>query len=202
MRDQKKASKWTRLLLEDIMRNYGRYQRASSRDDSLLDSENKARRIKAHFDDALDSIGPMRWLFVDADSPDIIRGAFKYLNKGQKAVVALYLGYDDAKLKNMGIPDPANTRAKAFSMMVKYLDNNAPLMPKSRGAYLTTRQVALKLGISDMRVRKLIYEGRIKSVKIGGHNLIEEEDAHYERKRNYPAKSKTKKGTAKSTSDK
>ncbi len=55
---------------------------------------------------------------------------------------------------------------------------------------LTTREVAKKLGITDGRVRKLIYEGRIKAVKIGGHHLIAEEDAHYERKRNYPGRGK------------
>lgn len=51
---------------------------------------------------------------------------------------------------------------------------------------LTTRQVAERLDISDARVRKLIAEGRIKAIKIGGRNLIQERDAHYEKKRNYP----------------
>ena len=51
---------------------------------------------------------------------------------------------------------------------------------------LTTRQVAKRLGISDTRIRKLIYEGRIKAVKIGQYNLVEEKDAHYGRKHNYP----------------
>ena len=55
---------------------------------------------------------------------------------------------------------------------------------------LTTREVAKRLGITDGRVRVLIYEGRIKSVKIGEHHLIAEEDAHYERKRNYPGRGK------------
>lgn len=53
---------------------------------------------------------------------------------------------------------------------------------------LTTREVAKRLGISDIRVRKLIYEGRIKAIKIGGRHLVEEADAHYERKRKYYGK--------------
>jgi excisionase family DNA binding protein len=48
---------------------------------------------------------------------------------------------------------------------------------------LTTRQAAAKLGISDKRVRQLIYEGRVKAIKVGNYNLIAEEDCHYERKR-------------------
>ena len=51
---------------------------------------------------------------------------------------------------------------------------------------LTTRQVAERLSISDARVRKLIYEGRIKAFKLGRYNVVREKDAHYERKRNYP----------------
>jgi len=47
---------------------------------------------------------------------------------------------------------------------------------------LTTREVARRLGVSERRIRHLIYEGRIKAIKVGGHNLIREEDAHYERK--------------------
>ena len=53
---------------------------------------------------------------------------------------------------------------------------------------LTTRQVAEKLGIGDSRVRQLIYEGRIRAIKIGQYNLVEEKDAHYERKHDYPRK--------------
>ncbi|MBM4463462.1 MAG: helix-turn-helix domain-containing protein [Chloroflexi bacterium] len=56
--------------------------------------------------------------------------------------------------------------------------------------FLTTRQAAKRLGICEQRVRQLIYEGRLKAVKIGGHNLIAEEDCHYERKRDYPVKPK------------
>ncbi|MBT9140278.1 MAG: hypothetical protein DDT30_00854 [Dehalococcoidia bacterium] len=51
---------------------------------------------------------------------------------------------------------------------------------------LTTREVAKRLGVSGGRVRRLIYEGRVRAIKIGGRNLIREEDAHFERKRNYP----------------
>jgi len=47
---------------------------------------------------------------------------------------------------------------------------------------ITTREAARRLGISDMRVRQLIYEGRVKATKVGRYNLVEESDCHYERK--------------------
>jgi len=47
---------------------------------------------------------------------------------------------------------------------------------------MTTREAAMKLGISEQRVRQLIYEGRIKAIKVGNYNLIEEMDCHYEKK--------------------
>lgn len=55
---------------------------------------------------------------------------------------------------------------------------------------LTTREVAEKLGVSDRRVRALIYEGRIRAVKVGRYNLVDEKDAHFKRKRIYRAKDK------------
>ena len=53
---------------------------------------------------------------------------------------------------------------------------------------LTTREVARRLCVSEQRIRKLIYEGRIKAIKVGGPNLIAEKDAPYTKKRNYPQK--------------
>jgi excisionase family DNA binding protein len=47
---------------------------------------------------------------------------------------------------------------------------------------LTTRQVANRLGISDRRIRQLLAEGRIESIRIGGRWLVEESDCHFERK--------------------
>jgi len=47
---------------------------------------------------------------------------------------------------------------------------------------MTTREAASRLGISSRRVVCLIHEGRIKAVKVGNYNLIEESDCHYERK--------------------
>jgi excisionase family DNA binding protein len=47
---------------------------------------------------------------------------------------------------------------------------------------ITTREAAKRLGISDRRIRQLIAEGRIKAIKVGRYNLIEESDCHYERK--------------------
>lgn len=41
---------------------------------------------------------------------------------------------------------------------------------------LTTRDAAKILGISDARVRQLIYEGQLISEKIGNSNLIRESD--------------------------
>jgi len=47
---------------------------------------------------------------------------------------------------------------------------------------ITTREAAKRLGISDMRIRQLIYEGRIKATKVGRYNLIDESDCYYEKK--------------------
>jgi excisionase family DNA binding protein len=42
--------------------------------------------------------------------------------------------------------------------------------------YLTTKQVAEKLGVSEGRVRQLVSEGRLPSVKVGHTNLVRESD--------------------------
>lgn len=51
--------------------------------------------------------------------------------------------------------------------------------------YLTTREVAKKLKVSEGRVRQLIAEDRLPSIKIGNSNLIKESDLELvqERKR-------------------
>lgn len=41
---------------------------------------------------------------------------------------------------------------------------------------ITTREAAKVLGISDARVRQLIYEGQLPAEKIGNSNLILESD--------------------------
>lgn len=42
--------------------------------------------------------------------------------------------------------------------------------------YLTTKQVAEKLNVSQSRVRQLIMEDRLISIKIGRDNLINQVD--------------------------
>jgi excisionase family DNA binding protein len=61
--------------------------------------------------------------------------------------------------------------------------------------FLTTRESAKILGISDARVRQLIYAGRLPSEKIGQMNLIKKEDLELvrERKVGRPAKVKSEK---------
>ena len=61
--------------------------------------------------------------------------------------------------------------------------------------FLTTRESAKILGISDARVRQLIYAGRLPSEKIGQMNLIKKEDLELvrERKVGRPAKAKSEK---------
>lgn len=51
--------------------------------------------------------------------------------------------------------------------------------------YLTTRDTAEKLGVSEGRVRQLIAENRLPTTKIGNSNLIKESDLELvqERKR-------------------
>jgi excisionase family DNA binding protein len=49
--------------------------------------------------------------------------------------------------------------------------------------YLTTREVAEKLGVSEGRVRQLIAENRLPTSKIGNLNLIKESDIELVRER-------------------
>ncbi len=49
--------------------------------------------------------------------------------------------------------------------------------------YLTTREVAAKLGVSEGRVRQLIAENRLPTTKIGNSNLIKETDLELVRER-------------------
>jgi len=185
---------WKRKDLDRIIRNYSVYLEPDKYKGFILSSLGRItspgyiRRLKYDFDRSLDSIGEGKWTRI-CDSRNRIAENFHLLNKGQKTVVALYLGYADGYLKQKGIPNPANTRDKAFSRMLKYLTAQ-----QGEGSIVlfTTRQVAERLGISDARVRKLIYEGRIKATKVGGQNLVREEDAHYERKREFPKKRKVK----------
>ncbi len=49
--------------------------------------------------------------------------------------------------------------------------------------YLTTREVAEKLKVSEGRVRQLIAEKRLPTTKIGNSNLIKESDLELVRER-------------------
>jgi excisionase family DNA binding protein len=49
--------------------------------------------------------------------------------------------------------------------------------------YLTTRETAEKLGVSEGRVRQLIAENRLPTTKIGNSNLIKESDLELVRER-------------------
>lgn len=42
--------------------------------------------------------------------------------------------------------------------------------------YLTTKEVAEKLNVSEGRIRQLIAEKRLPAIKIGNSNLIKETD--------------------------
>jgi excisionase family DNA binding protein len=58
--------------------------------------------------------------------------------------------------------------------------------------FLTTKQVAVKLGVSVGRVQQLIAEGRLPATKIGQTNLVKESDLKLvqERKTGRPSKVK------------
>lgn len=58
--------------------------------------------------------------------------------------------------------------------------------------YLTTKEVAEKLGVSVGRVQQLIAEGRLPATKIGQTNLVREDDLKLvqERKTGRPPKTK------------
>jgi len=49
--------------------------------------------------------------------------------------------------------------------------------------YLTTKQVAEKLGVSEGRVRQLVAEKRLPSTKVGHTNLVLESDLELVRER-------------------
>lgn len=49
--------------------------------------------------------------------------------------------------------------------------------------YLTTKQAAEKLNVSDSRIRQLIAEGRLPTTKIGNSNVIKEADLELVRER-------------------
>ena len=49
--------------------------------------------------------------------------------------------------------------------------------------YLTTRETAEKLGVSEGRIRQLIAESRLPTTKIGNSNLIKESDLELVRDR-------------------
>ena len=61
--------------------------------------------------------------------------------------------------------------------------------------YLTTKEVADKLGVSVGRVQQLIAEGRLPATKIGQTNLVKESDLKLvkDRKTGRPPKVKGKK---------
>lgn len=61
--------------------------------------------------------------------------------------------------------------------------------------YITTKEVAEKLGISEGRVRQLISNGRLPAVKVGNTNLVKESDLKLveNRKNGRPPKSSTEK---------
>ena len=61
--------------------------------------------------------------------------------------------------------------------------------------FLTTKQVAEKLGVSVGRVQQLIAEGRLPATKIGQTNLVKESDLKLvqERKTGRPPKVKSEK---------
>jgi len=49
--------------------------------------------------------------------------------------------------------------------------------------YLTTKQAAEKLEVSEGRVRQLVAEGRLSSTKVGHTNLVRESDLEFVRVR-------------------
>lgn len=60
--------------------------------------------------------------------------------------------------------------------------------------FLTTKEVAEKLGVSVGRVQQLIAEGRLPATKIGQTNLVKESDLKLveDRKIGRPPKTKNK----------
>lgn len=60
--------------------------------------------------------------------------------------------------------------------------------------FLTTKEVAEKLGVSVGRIQQLIAEGRLPATKIGQTNLVKESDLKLvrDRKTGRPTKAKDK----------
>ncbi len=60
--------------------------------------------------------------------------------------------------------------------------------------YLTTKEVAEKLGVSVGRVQQFIAEGRLPATKVGQTNLVKESDLKLveDRKTGRPSKDKSK----------
>lgn len=60
--------------------------------------------------------------------------------------------------------------------------------------FLTTKEVAAKLGVSVGRVQQLIAEGRLPATKIGQTNLVKESDLELvkDRKTGRPANTEKK----------
>ena len=56
-------------------------------------------------------------------------------------------------------------------------------------AYITSKEVAEKLGMSHSHMRLLIRQGEIKGIKIGRDWLVEDDSVDYKRKRKPKSKS-------------
>jgi excisionase family DNA binding protein len=169
---------WERRDLEQIIKNYGTYLEPGKFQDYFVSplgkvgSPDQLRRLKYYFDRALDSLGAGKWTWI-CGSRSLLMKNFKHLTDEQKVVVALYFGYGDDHLQNMDISDVIATRNRAFSKMIDYLNYQ---QFKDSHVLLNIKQVAERLDISEAGVRKLIGDGRIKTGKVGGQNLIREED--------------------------
>ncbi len=64
----------------------------------------------------------------------------------------------------------------------------------SLNGFLTTKEVAGKLGVSVGRIQQFIAEGRLPATKIGQTNLVKESDLKLvqDRKTGRPSKDKSK----------
>jgi excisionase family DNA binding protein len=61
--------------------------------------------------------------------------------------------------------------------------------------YITTKEAAEKLEVSEGRIRQLVADGRLPAVKVGQTNLVKESDLELvkDRKTGRPPKTETKK---------
>jgi excisionase family DNA binding protein len=59
--------------------------------------------------------------------------------------------------------------------------------------YLTTKDIADRLNVSEGRIRQLIANGRLPAIKVGNTNLVKESDVELVRERTNgrPPKAKT-----------